>query len=386
MKKKNVIVLGGDGYLGWPVSIFLANKGHNVLSIDNYDKRKISKTIGIKPLYITKKLDHKIKLWKKISNKTNIDFKILNICNFLNLEKVYRNFRPDTVIHFAEQPSAPYSMKGFKEASYTLQNNLITTFNIIQAAKKTGINPHIIKLGTMGEYGTPNIDIEEGYIDILHKNRQEKFLFPRQGGSLYHTTKIMDTDLLYFYVRAWGLKVTDLMQGPVYGLFTDETEKNEDLNTCFYYDSVFGTVINRFIIQSIKNIPLTIYGKGEQKRGYINIKDSLKCINIALENPPEKGELKIFNQFTEIFSINDLANMVKEAANGLKMKVKIRNIENPRMEMEEHHYNPVHKEFKKLGLKAETLDLDVLQRLMIYLSKFKKNIDKKLILPKIKWE
>ena len=386
MKKKKVIVFGGDGYLGWPVSMFLAKLGYKVLSVDNYDKRKISKKLNIKPIFPISSLELRTKTWNRISKNNSVEFKIFNICNYEELVDLFKIFKPDSIIHFAEQPSAPYSMKGYTEASYTLKNNLITTFNIIQASKETKIFPHIVKLGTMGEYGTPNIDIEEGFIDINHKNRGQRFLFPRQGASLYHTTKILDTDLLYFYVRAWGLRVTDLMQGPVYGLFTNETELNEKLNTCFYYDSIFGTIINRFVVQAINGVPLTVYGKGNQKRGYINIKDSLKCIHIALSNPPESGQLKIFNQFTEVFSVNELAEIVRQA--GIKSGIKgidIKKIKNPRIELEEHYYNPVNDEFKKLGLKPEKLKIETLEKLINYLQKYKNNIDRSQILPNVNW-
>lgn len=384
--KKKIIVFGGDGYLGWPVSIFLSKLNYKVLSVDNYDKRKISKKLGIKPIFPISSLEFRTKTWNKIFKENKVDFKILNICNYKKIVEIFKTFKPDCIIHFAEQPSAPYSMKGYSEASYTLQNNLVTTFNIIQASKETGIFPHIVKLGTMGEYGTPNIDIEEGFIDITHKNREDRFLFPRQGGSLYHTTKILDTDLLYFYVRAWGLRVTDLMQGPVYGLFTNETELDEKLNTCFYYDSIFGTIINRFVVQAINGLPLTVYGKGNQKRGYINIKDTLKCIHIAISNPPSNGQMKILNQFTEVFSVNELAKMVIEAAKKCGLKdVVIKKIKNPRIELEDHYYNPVHNEFKKLGLNSEKLKIETLVKLIKYLSKFKNNIDRNQILPNVNW-
>ena len=184
MKKKKVIVFGGDGYLGWPVSMFLAKLGYKVLSVDNYDKRKISKKLNIKPIFPISSLELRTKTWNRISKNNSVEFKIFNICNYEELVDLFKIFKPDSIIHFAEQPSAPYSMKGYTEASYTLKNNLITTFNIIQASKETKIFPHIVKLGTMGEYGTPNIDIEEGFIDINHKNRGQRFLFPRQGASL----------------------------------------------------------------------------------------------------------------------------------------------------------------------------------------------------------
>jgi Nucleoside-diphosphate-sugar epimerases len=227
-------------------------------------------------------------------------------------EKSHVNNNPDTVIHFAEQPSAPYSLMNYKTANFTISNNLLVTNNLMLAVKDFSPNSHIIKLGTMGEYGTPDIDIEEGWIDINHKGRNDKFLFPRQGSSIYHTTKIMDTDLLWFGVRVWNLKVTDLMQGPVYGFGTSQINNNEHLYTIFNYDEIFGTVINRFVTQAVVGYPLTVFGKGNQTRGYININDTIQCLDKSDENPAKKGELRIFNQITETFTVNQLAEMVSE--------------------------------------------------------------------------
>lgn len=385
-KSKKIIILGGDGYLGWPVAMFLAKNNYEVLVIDDYSKRKICKELGLKSLCPVKKLDLRTRSWNKIS-KNKIQFKIQNLRNYQQSKEIFDDFQPECVIHFAEQPSAPYSMMNYKAASFTLKNNLETTLNLAYLVNNLETKAHIIKLGTMGEYGTPNIDIEEGFINIRHKNREDNFLFPRKAGSLYHTTKIQDTDLLYFYVRAWQLRVTDLMQGPVYGLHTNETKLHRDLWTSFFYDSIFGTVLNRFLVQSIAGIPLTVYGKGNQKRGYLNILDTLECIKIAIDNPPKKGELKIFNQFTEVFSVNELAEKVIKSARNCGLKnLKIKKILNPRVEMEEHYYNPVNESFKSLGLKANILSESFLDSLIKELIEYKSKIQKSEILPNIKWK
>ena len=301
------------------------------------------------------------------------------------VETVFRSFIPDAIVHYAEQPSAPYSMLNRRSANLTLKNNLVVTLNLIFAVRKFCPDAHIVKLGTMGEYGTPNIDIEEGWLDVDHKGRHEKFLYPRQAGSLYHTTKIMDTDLLWFYVRMWNLRVTDLMQGPVYGLFTNENKDNERLLPFFNYDEIFGTVLNRFVVQAVVGYPLTVYGKGNQTRGYLNIKDTLTCIRLSLENPAKIGELRIFNQFTETFSVNELSKKVQKVGNSLGLNVNIQHIENPRKEAEEHYYNPKHTGLSELGLKANYLTDEVLEQMITFVLKHKSKITIDQIHRKIKW-
>jgi len=253
------------------------------------------------------------------------------------------------------------------------------------AARDYSPETHIIKLGTMGEYGTPKIDIEEGWIDISHKGKTDTFLFPRQASSVYHTSKIMDTDLLWFGTRMWKLRVTDLMQGPVYGIHTEESQLDDNLKTHFNYDEVFGTVINRFLIQSLIGHPLTVYGKGGQTRGYLNIKDTLQCIEIAQKNPPERGKMDIFNQIVETFTVNELAERVKEAADEMGYDVTIKNIENPRIEAEDHYYNPTYQGLIDLGVKPHFLTKEILQEMIQILEKYKDNIDESIITQGITW-
>ncbi len=378
------MILGADGYMGWPTSIDLATKGHNICMVDNYIKRKLMTKYNRKALINSPKLDKKIKFIKKLDKKSQ--FYDIDCTDPVAFKKLFKKFYPDAVIHYAELPSAPYSMAGPKEAWNTLNNNLQTTFNLIDCVKNINPDCHIVKLGTMGEYGTPNIDIEEGWLNVKHNGRQERFLYPRQGSSIYHTSKIMDTDLLWFYVRNYNLSVTDLMQGPVYGIYANEYATDNNLETAFAYDDMFGTIINRFIVQAVVGVPLTIYGSGSQIRGYINLKDSLKCINIALKNPSEKGKLNIFNQFTEQYSVNDIAKKIIKAFKILKINVSMGKIPNPRLEKEKHYYNAKNNGLKKLGLKAELLDENIIIEIAKYVIKNKNKINKKIITPKVNWK
>ena len=376
-----IMILGADGYLGWPTSVDLASKNHDLLLIDNFTKKKLLDKYNRLPLVKNKPINKRI---SSLKNK-KVKFKNIDCSNYSKLSKIFKEFMPEAVIHYAELPSAPYSMFGHKEGWQTLQNNLQSTFNLINCIKDFKKDCHVIKLGTMGEYGTPNINIEEGWLNVSHKKRSQKFLYPRQASSLYHTSKIMDTDLLWFYVRLYGLRVTDLMQGPVYGMKAGKKIEDESLYPEFTYDDLFGTVLNRFIVQGVVGIPLTVYGTGEQIRGYINLIDTVKCINIALKNPAKRGSLEIYNQFTEQFSVNELALKVKEALKKININVKIKKIKNPRIESEKHYYNANNSKMKKLGLKPSLLTDDVIIDIAMFIKKHMKNIDKKIILPKTSW-
>tara|TARA_Y100001960_G_C14657267_1_gene818951 strand:+ start:149 stop:1294 length:1146 start_codon:yes stop_codon:yes gene_type:complete len=379
-----IMILGADGYLGWPMSANLSLTKHKLVMIDNYVKRSLFKKYGKTPLINYPKIDKRLKLLKKYNK--NIKFYNLDCTDSQKFSDLFKKYKPDVVIHFAELPSAPYSMYGPKEGWVTLDNNLKSTFNLIEAVKKYNKKCHIIKLGTMGEYGTPNINIEEGWLTVKHKDRQQKFLYPRQGSSLYHTSKIMDTDLLWFYVRTSDLRVTDLMQGPVYGIRIGKEFEKEEFYPTFAYDDMFGTVLNRFIVQAIAKIPLTVYGSGNQIRGYLDIKDTLQCINLAIKNPPNPGDLKIYNQFTEQFSVNQLAKKVKSALKKINIETVIKKIKNPRIEKEKHYYNAMHNGMKKLGLKPTLLTDKSIIEIAEYVFKYKKQINKKIIQPKSIWK
>jgi len=379
-----VLILGGDGYLGWPTSMDLAAKGHSVCSVDNYLRRNLARETDSEPLMRNPNLGERARLFEATHAK-RIRVEIFDCADFRQLERLFQDFRPEAVIHYAEQPSAPYSMMGFPEAQKTLMNNLAVTFNVIWAVLTHSPDCHVIKLGTMGEYGTPNIDIEEGWLEVHHNGRTQKFLYPRQAGSLYHTTKVLDTDLLWFYVRTYRLRVTDLMQGPVYGLSTNQTLADARLLPNFHYDDIFGTVVNRFLVQAVAGIPLTVYGKGGQTRGYLNLEDTLQCIDLALNSPPERGELRMLNQFTEQFTVNDLAHRVQKASARLDLKVTIANLPNPRKEPEEHYYNAKHAGLLELGLKPHYMTEDVLAEMLSTILGHKGAIDVRKIWPRVRW-
>lgn len=384
-KFMRVLVLGADGYLGWPMCMYLSKRRHKVFGIDNYFRRTAAISLDCEPLVPTPNLIQRTQIWEEVSGG-KVEVAIGDVTDYEFLLNIFKEFKPEAVIHFAEQPSAPYSMLGYKEARFTLVNNLISTLNVIYCVKEVNPDCHIIKLGTMGEYGTPNIDIPEGWIEIEFRGRKDKFLFPRAAGSLYHTTKIQDTDLLWFYVRTWGLRVTDLMQGPVYGIETEESRLDERLMPNFHYDEIFGTVLNRFVVQAVAGYPLTVYGKGDQKRGFLNIKDTMQCIYLSLMNPAQRGELRIFNQFTEVFSVNDLAEKVKRVGEKLGYKVKIEHLENPRTEKDDHYYNPDHTGLLELGLKPHYLTDEVLEGFFYVVEKYKDRINIKAIFQGVKWK
>jgi len=339
---------------------------------------------NVSPLFDVPYLQERTDLWKSISG-FSIPTYIGDLTDWKFVEEVFDVFTPEGIVHYAEQPAAPYSMLNRRAAMMTLQNNLTVTANVIFAVREYCPDAHIVKLGTMGEYGTPNIDIEEGWLEVEHKNRCHKFLYPRQASSLYHTTKIMDTDLLWFYVRMWDIRVTDLMQGPVYGLFTEETGDDERLLPFFNYDELFGTVLNRFVVQAAAGYPLTVYGKGGQIRGYLNIRDTLNCVLLSLETPAKRGELRIFNQFTETFSVNELAERVQRVGNHLGLNVEIQPVKNPRKEAEDHYYNPAHTGLIELGLEPNYLTDEVLAQMLEYVIKHKENIKIDQIYRKVKW-
>lgn len=394
---KNILILGGDGYLGWPTAMYFSARGFQVSVVDNYFRRNACTELNTGMLFQVPNLIERSKLWYEL---TGYEIKVI-IADLSDPEVMRKLFCgsigyswaidgtfsgiPETVIHFAEQPSAPYSLLDYQRADFTVMNNLRVTNNLLWAVRDYSRETHIIKLGTMGEYGTPNIDIEEGWIEIEHKGRKDKFLFPRQASSVYHTTKIMDTDLLWFGVRMWDLKVTDLMQGPVYGFETEESKIDERLNTIFNYDEIFGTVINRFVVQACIDYPLTVYGKGGQTRGYLNIKDTLQCIGASERNSPSAGQLKIYNQIMETFSVIELAEMTKRIGESRGLKVEINMMSNPRKEAEEHYYNPTFQGLTDLGVVPHLLSDTTMNKFFDIVQKHSKEINRDVIYKGVKW-
>ena len=354
----NVLILGGNGYIGWPLAMRLSNEGHNVSILDDHSKLRLMRKVEKSLLKDPKDLGERSRIWRDVTEKEMYVYPSSNV-------KLAVQRDTDCIIHLAEQPSAPLSMLSTALGTYTITNNIGITTSLMFAVRDICPHAHIIKLGTMGEYGTPNIDIEEGWLDIEHKGRRDRFLFPRAAGSIYHTTKVMDTDLLWFGVRAYGLRVTDLMQGPVYGMHTAETYMDPQLYTDFAYDEIFGTVLNRFLYQAATGQPLTVYGSGEQTRGFLSLEDCLQCIQLCMENPPAAGEMRINNQFTETFSVLELAHRVRDAAKQLGDKVTIEHVQNERLEKENHYYNPACQNLLAYGLKPHYLTNGVLYTMLL---------------------
>lgn len=393
----HVLILGGDGYLGWPTAMYFSIRGYQVTVVDNYFRRNACTELDTGMLYPVPTLIERARIWHE---KTGCEIKV--VIDDLAQPDVMRQLFdgrvryqwaqnpafsgiPETVIHYAEQPSAPYSLMDHRHADITVVNNLRVTNNLLWAVRDLSRDTHIIKLGTMGEYGTPNIDIEEGWLEIEHKGRKDKFLFPRQASSLYHTTKIMDTDLLWFGVRTWNLKVTDLMQGPVYGIETEESNLDPRLKTIFNYDEIFGTIINRFVTQAVVGYPLTVYGAGGQIRGYLNIQDTMQCVHMSERNPPAKRELRIFNQIMETFSVNELAALVQKVGTQRGYEVAIKSVPNPRKEAEQHYYNPTYQGLQDIGVQPHLLTETVMHRLFELVEVHRDTIRKDVIFSGIKW-
>lgn len=379
-----VLILGGDGYLGWPTAMDMSARGHEVCVVDNYLRRRMADETDSGPLFETPDMAGRADRFAALSG-LSMQVEVFDCAEYEPLRDLVRDFGPEAIIHYAEQPSAPYSMRGFGEANLTFRNNLHSTFNVIWAVLECAPECHIVKLGTMGEYGTPNIDIEEGWLDVSHNGRSHTFLYPRQAGSLYHTTKVLDTDLLWFYVRTYGLRVTDLMQGPVYGLSTPQCDLDSSLMPNFHYDDIFGTVVNRFLVQAVAGVPLTVFGKGGQTRGYLNLNDTLQCVGLATETPAARGELRILNQFTETFSVNELAERVVRVGNQMGLRVVAQSIENPRKELEDHYYNPKHSGLLELGLKPHFMTDDVLSAMLEKVLEHRTGIVERRIMPRVRW-
>jgi UDP-sulfoquinovose synthase len=380
-----ILVLGGDGYLGWSTSMYFSQRGHDVHAVDNYLRRRMHSEIGTDSLTpIPESLPARAAIWKDV---TGLEIGVTegDLLDFDLVERVVRDFQPEAIIHYGEMPSAPYSMIDREHATFTQHNNVIGTLNVLWAMVEFAPDAHLVKLGTMGEYGTPNIDIEEGFIEIHHNGRTDVLPYPKMAGSFYHLTKVHDSHNIHFACRIWGLRSTDLNQGVVYGIQTDETEFDPRLATRFDYDEVFGTALNRFCLQAVIGYPLTAYGKGGQTRGYLNIIDTLQCVELAVLNPPAAGEYRVFNQFTERFSIMDLADMVGEVGRNLGYPVEVDHVDNPRVEAEEHYYNPTHTKLLDLGLKPHLLSAEVIESMFAAIERYKDRIITERIMPRTRW-
>jgi UDP-sulfoquinovose synthase len=370
-------VLGGDGYCGWATALHLSKQGHTVAIVDNYVRRQWDHELGAQTLTPIRPLKERLGL--------SIDLAVGDVTDYEFLSSFVREFEPEAIVHFAEQRSAPFSMIDRKHAVGTQVNNVVGTLNVLFAIREFEPDCHLIKLGTMGEYGTPNIDIEEGYIAIEHNGRKDVLPFPKQPGSFYHLSKVHDSHNMMFACKIWGIRATDLNQGVVYGASTPETAMDEALINRFDYDEVFGTVLNRFCVQAAIGHPLTVYGQGGQTRGFLDIQDTVRCIELACLEPAKRGECRVFNQFTEQFSVLELAHMVQAAGKDLGLRVHVEHIPDPRVELEQHYYNAKHSKLLDLGLQPHYLSEALLDSLMNIAVRYRDRADASMLMPRIDW-
>ena len=380
-----ILVLGGDGYLGWPTAMHFAASGDEVWIADNFAKRKWELEDGIEPLLPTPTLHRRVLCWNASGSGSEIRMKVGDLINHRFVYNLFREVQPDTIVHYAEQPSAPYSMQSRAAAVMTQHNNVIGNLNLLFAMQRHCPDAHLIKLGTMGEYGTPNIDIEEGWLEVEHNGRKDRLLYPKKAGSFYHLSKVHDSHNIEFACRIWGIRATDLNQGVVYGIETDQTVLQDELRTSFHYDHVFGTVLNRFLVQAVRGLPLTIYGKGGQTRGFLNIRDTLACVELAARNPGRSGEFRVFNQFTEQFTVTQLAEKMVAAGTRAGLAVTIDHLDNPRVELEEHYYNAKNTALTSLGLQPNLLTDGVMDNMLATVRRHVDLVNPDIITPQIRW-
>jgi UDP-sulfoquinovose synthase len=380
-----VLILGIDGYIGWSLAMHVAKRGHIVSGVDNFARRANVESVGSHSAIPILDMQERLRVFKRMHGQ-NLSFFEGDLLDYDFLADVIKQTRPDSIVHLAEQPSAPFSMIDKNHAIYTQHNNIEGTLNVLYAMKDLVPESHLVKLGTMGEYGTPNIDIPEGFFEIEYRGRKDVLPFPRQPNSLYHLSKVHDSANVMFACRIWKLCSTDIMQGIVYGTRTQEMT-DDSLMTRFDFDESFGTVINRYCAEAVIGLPLTPYGQGKQKRGFIDLVDSIQCLTVAIENPAARGEYRVFNQLDEVYIIAELAERVVTAARKLGIDVKIKNLQNPRIEKEEHYYKVDHAHLRKLGFKPTRTIEETLSVMLKDLSKCRDRILEKseAILPKTTW-
>jgi UDP-sulfoquinovose synthase len=380
-----ILILGGDGYLGWATAMYFSARGHDVYTVDNYLRRRAHQEAGTDSLTpIGDSLPARAEAWRQVTGY-RIGVTEGDLTDWPVVETMFRDFEPEAIIHYGEMPSAPYSFISREHAVYTQYNNVIGTLNVLWAMRDMAPGSHMVKLGTMGEYGTPNIDIEEGFIQIRHNGREDRLPFPKMPGSWYHASKVHDSVNIQLGCRIWGLRATDLNQGVVYGIETEESTLDDRLATRFDYDEVFGTALNRFCLQAVIGHPLTAYGKGGQTRGYLNIVDTLQCVELATMNPADAGEYRVFNQFTEQFAVNELADLVQRAGGEYGLNVRVEHVDNPRVEAEEHYYNAKHSALLDLGLKPHYLSETLVESMFAKIEEHRDRVITKAIMPKTLW-
>jgi UDP-sulfoquinovose synthase len=376
-----ILILGGDGYLGWPTALHLSAAGHEVAVADNFARRGYDYEMGVDSLVPIETLQTRVAVWRELTGQP-LGTYIGDLCDADFAVSMVADFAPHAIVHYAEQRAAPYSMVDRKHAVYTQTNNVVGTLNVLYAIAELNPEIHLVKLGTMGEYGTPNIDIEEGWLQVEHNGRSDRVLYPKRPGSFYHLSKVHDSHNIEFACRIWGIRATDLNQGVVYGQQTEETAADDRLATRYDYDAVFGTVLNRFVVQAVLGVPLTVYGNGGQTRGLIDIRDTVRCIQLACENPADRGEFRVFNQLTQTMSVLQIAETVAAAS---PEAVAIERLDNPRVELEEHYYNVVYTGLADLGLRPHLLSDTLIESLLSITKRYAHRARLDAMLPTIQW-
>ena len=380
-----VVILGGDGYLGWPTALHFSQRGHEVALVDNYLRRRAHRENGTGSLLpIGEGLAERTAAWRDVGGR-DLAFVEGDLADPDVVDRIFREFSPEVLVHYGEMPSAPYSMASREHAVFTQYNNVVGTLNVLFAMRDLAPDAHMVKLGTMGEYGTPNIDIEEGFIEITHKGRTDVLPFPKQPGSFYHASKVHDSVNIALACKIWGLRATDLNQGVVYGIETAETKRDPRLSTRFDYDEIFGTTLNRFCLQAVIGHPLTVYGSGGQTRGFLNIVDTLRCVELAATNPADAGEYRVFNQFTEQFSVLELAELVARAGKEVGLEVAIDHLDNPRVEAEHHHYRAANTHLLDLGLQPHYLSETLIESMFSVMQRHRDAVVLEHIMPRTRW-
>lgn len=382
-----VFIAGVDGYLGWPLAQYLTARGHQVAGADLFLRRRWVAEMNSHSAIPIAAMPERLAAFQENFGQELI-FREGDLSNYDFVRDFLVDFQPEAIVHLGEMPSAPYSMVDAHHAVFTQTNNLVGTLNILFAMRDIAPEAHLVKLGTMGEYGTPNIDIPEGFFTIEYRGRTDRLPFPRQAGSWYHQSKVHDSHNVMFACKIWGLRSTDIMQGVVYSTRIDQMNDQEALLTRLDFDQSFGTAINRFCCQAVIGRPMTPFGKGHQKRGFLPLRDSMQCLTLAVENPPKAGEYRVFNQFEEVYDVTELAHKVQKVAREFGLAAEIWNLENPRLEAEEHYYNPDHQHLLNLGYQP-THDMESELRLMIGdLLKYKARIEQRQdsLIPDIRWD
>lgn len=382
-----VLIAGIDGYLGWALAVHLCARGYQVAGLDAFWRRRWVEEVNSHSAIPIAPIQERINALEQ-QYEQRIAFREGDMLDYAFLVEFLADVQPDVIVHFAEMPSAPYSMIDQAHAAFTQQNNVVGSLNLLWAIKAVCPQAHLIKLGTMGEYGTPDLDIPEGFFEVEFRGRKDYLPFPRQAGSFYHWSKVHDSNNTMFACRSWGLRSTDIMQGVVFGSSIPATRVLPALSTRLDFDQCFGTVINRFCCQAVIGHPLTVYGVGKQTRGFLPLCDSIQCLNLIIDNPPEQGEYRVINQFDQCYSVEQLALIVQQAAHTFGLNVRIEHVDNPRREKERHHYNPDRNRLVALGYEpagdihaeVETIIRDLLPHRERILAR------QEVLIPDIRWD